>query len=137
MLKALPCFAITVLILTACGPGDAPAPTEDAAPAEAAELKEPVSELAADGVCMRVGAEQVADLPLEPMGTAGSWAFAGESGALACSEPGPGGVGECEFRGPTVVRVEGGGETFGLRSPGEPGVMLRYGPDGVSCFRAG
>lgn len=124
-------LAASALILAACGPGDAPAP------AETAELKEPVSELAADGVCMRVGADQVADLPLEAMGRAGGWAFAGEPGALACSEAGPGGGGECEFRGPTVVRVEGGGETFGLRSPGEPGVMLRYGPDGVSCFRAG
>lgn len=133
-LVSLP-FAAAALMLAACGQGEAPKSEEPAG--ESAELKEPVSELAADGICLRVGEDQMAGAPLEPMGTAGPWSIAGEPGALACSEPGPGGVGECEFRGPTLVKVTGENETFGLRSPSEPGIMLRYGPEGVSCFKAG
>lgn len=90
---------------------------------------------AASGPCERLTAAEARKATgLKPVGSAGAYRFFSQPRALLCSEPGTGGVGECEIAGSTVIRVEHGGESYGLRSRAGTPALLRYGPSGVSCI---
>ena len=68
------------------------------------------------------------------MGDLGSISFYGYKRALLCSEPGPGGVGECEIVADKIIKVVTPSETFGLKPQIErvPSRLV-YGPSGVKC----
>ena len=108
-----------------------------------AEIGEPDSPLASNSdlasagpfpeqSCERVGAAEAGGFAgLELTGTSGAYRFYGERRKLLCSEAGPEGRGECELVGPTVVRVEGPGETYGFRTASD--AILTYAPNGFGC----
>lgn len=86
-------------------------------------------------VCDRLSSREAKNLTgLMHMGTVGDYSFFGEAGALICSEPGAGGVGECEMVGRTAVRIDHLGDTYGLRSRAGTPTLLRYGPGGLACI---
>lgn len=86
-------------------------------------------------VCDRLSSREARNLTgLMHMGTVGDYSFSGEAGALLCSEPGAGGVGECEMVGRTAVRIDRLGDTYGLRSRAGTPTILRYGPGGLECM---
>jgi hypothetical protein len=70
---------------------------------------------------------------LRLVGSAGTYRFFAEQRALLCSEPGTGGIGECEIVRPTIIRVESGARIYGLKSRAGVPAILVYGPQGISC----
>lgn len=112
-----------------------PQPAAKAAAAKAGAKSAQKDGPAANGPCERLTAAEARKATgLKPVGSAGAYRFFSQPRALLCSEPGTGGVGECEIVGSTVIRVEHGGESYGLRSRAGTPALLRYGPSGVSCI---
>jgi hypothetical protein len=87
-------------------------------------------------VCAKVPAKELRheDPEMILMGTIGSIRFHGYERALVCSEPGPGGVGECEIVADSLIKVVSPSGTFGLKPlPGRVPSLLVYGPETVYC----
>jgi hypothetical protein len=135
----------------ATGPAPAAEPTGNAAdprPAAKAGDGEPGGKAAAgasadagakaaatDGPCERLPAAEAGKATgLKAAGSAGSYRFFARPRELLCSEPGTGGIGECEIVGSAVIRVEHGGGAYGLRSRAGTPALLRYGPNGITCI---
>lgn len=89
---------------------------------------------AIQGPCESVSAAEARAAPgLRLVGSAGTYRFFAKQRALLCSEPGSGGIGECEIAGPTVIRVENGSKVYGLQTRAGVPAILIYGPQGISC----
>lgn len=111
-------------------PRPAASPDKAAAPTAKADGAAPP----ADGPCERLTAADAAKAPgLKAAGTTGSYRFFAQPRQLLCSEPGVGGVGECEIVGSAVIRVEHKSGSYGLKSRAGTPALLRYGPNGISC----
>ena len=110
----------------------APAPKT---PTGATSRPGPVAAGANEGPCETISASDAHALRgLQLAGRVGTYSFFAEPRALLCSEPGAGGIGECEIVGSTTIRIESGGTTYGLRSRAGVPAILRYGPEGISCI---
>ena len=86
--------------------------------------------------CSKITAQELRNEEPEMMhmGTIGLISFYGHRRALLCSEPGPGGVGECEIVADKLIKVVTPSETFGLKPQiGRVPSLLVYGPDRVFC----
>lgn len=93
---------------------------------------------AAPGPCESVSTAEARAAPgLRLVGSAGGYRFFAKQRALLCSEPGSGGIGECEIVGPTVIRVENGAKIYGLKTRAGVPAILIYGPQGISCVAPG
>lgn len=68
------------------------------------------------------------------MGTFGGITLYGSKGQLFCSEPGPGGVGECELPANAVAIAKGKTSSRALISSSR-GTVIWYGGNGVSCAK--
>ena len=68
------------------------------------------------------------------MGNFGGVTLYGSKGQLACSEPGPGGVGECELAANAVAIAKGKTGSRALIGSSR-GTVIWYGGNGVSCVK--
>jgi hypothetical protein len=127
---------------TATGPAQKQAPALPARPETASRL--PAAEPAPPPEGVRAGANKGPCLTLSPeearaatglrlAGSVGPYRFFAEQRALLCSEPGMGGIGECEIVKPTIIRVKSSAATYGLKSRAGVPALLIYGPKGISC----
>lgn len=102
--------------------------------AESAPPPEGVQAGVKQGPCLTLSsAEARAATGLRLAGSVGPYRFFAEQRALLCSEPGMGGIGECEIVEPTIIRVESSATTYGLKSRAGVPALLIYGPKGISC----
>ncbi|MFD0739550.1 hypothetical protein ACFQZQ_09695 [Lysobacter koreensis] len=124
---------LLVFHLVSCS-RDVDPPVKAPAQAERQVLSQPSP--ARLGACSKITAQELRSE--EPgmmlMGDTGSISFYGHKRALLCSEPGPGGIGECEIVADKVIKVVTPSETLGLKPQiGRVPSRLVYGPDGVFC----
>jgi hypothetical protein len=132
---------VSFLVLVAASIGGCTDGSRDGRRAEAGAGKHRTTDAAPSpqgeqgtAACERLSTQAIRDVPgLRLVGQAGPYRFFGDPRALLCSEPGPGGVGECEIVGSTTIRVEGGSDVFGLRPRAGHAAILVYGPGGISC----
>ena len=110
------CLALSLLIVSACHTAESPP-----APAGAA--------------CTRVSEREARSFTgLQPMGTIGTSKLYGRPKEMLCSEPGPGGRGECEIVGASQIRIEFAAGTSGFRTSGQEPVIFTYDAAGnFSC----
>jgi len=125
-----------LLLLSACSPGPKPDSVAEVG-TDANSGAPPISAKATDEpACVRLTAEEAEGLKgLLDMGRSGDHQLYGRPRELLCSEPGPGGRGECALVGGSSVKIVRGSEVFGFRAAPGAGSVLRYGPESVTCDR--
>lgn len=110
------CAALSLLIASACHTAESPPPSTEQA-------------------CTRVGEREARSFTgLQPMGTIGTSKLYGRPKQMLCSEPGPGGRGECEIVGASEIRIEFPAGASGFRTSGREPVIFTYDAAGnFSC----
>lgn len=134
--RHLPLLGLLSTLLVSCTHDiDHPveAPTQD----ERQVLSQPSpSSQVEQEICSKITARELRDEEpqMTHMGTIGAISLYGHRRALLCSEPGPGGVGECEIVADKSIKVVTPSETYGLKPQiGRVPGLLVYGPDRVFC----
>ena len=140
-------LAATCIVAAACSPSvpseqkssesaTAPAAVEPAGPTAAKASSEQTSSASAPkvtrGACREEPAGNRGTEKMIAVGTFGGMTLYGSKGQLFCSEPGPGGVGECELPANAVAIAKGKTGSRALIASSE-GTVIWYGGKGASC----
>ena len=116
----------------------APAAVEPAEPTAAKASSERTSSASAPkvtpGGCREEPAGDRGTEKMIAMGNFGGVTLYGSKGQLACSEPGPGGFGECELAANAVAIAKGKTGNRALIGSSQ-GTVIWYGGKGVSCVK--